>query len=249
MAHHQQDNQSFGSFKMELNNGSTPSLGSAEEDSMTGSDNSGSNNSLLDYQGSSHPALNGSVILGEYNLQTGSFMDTKSSSFRRMNEKRMDIRGGYGGQHGNVIYENLNGFNSFTSDSFLEGNPQLLIRAISSVSNSHASRRPRSEKKPIPAEKKDGKYFERRKRNNHAAKKSRDYRKQREDEVAMRANQLEKDNAILKAQLHTLREEATSLQQMLMQRQLQRQQQQQQATANFNRFSSFAHGGGGHISV
>ena len=33
--------------------------------------------------------------------------------------------------------------------------------------------RPRSEKKPIPDEQKDDKYFERRKRNNEAAKKSR----------------------------------------------------------------------------
>jgi hypothetical protein len=35
-------------------------------------------------------------------------------------------------------------------------------------------RRPRGEKKPIPDEQKDDKYFERRKRNNLAAKKSRD---------------------------------------------------------------------------
>lgn len=228
MAHHH-DTQSFGSFKMDLN-GTTPSIGSAEEDSMTGSDNS--HNSLLDYQMPQHSG----VILGQYNAQTGSFIDasglmSKSPSFRRMNEKRMDMRGGYGGQN-NAVYENLNHFSNFTTDTILDANP-LLIRAISSVANSHSSRRPRSEKKPIPAEKKDGKYFERRKRNNYAAKKSRDYRKQREDEVAMRANQLEKDNAILKAQLNTLREEASSLQQMLMQRRLQHQ-------ANYNRFS-FAH--------
>lgn len=45
---------------------------------------------------------------------------------------------------------------------------------------------------------KDGKYFERRKRNNVAAKKSRDARKQREDEIAIRASFLEKENAVLK---------------------------------------------------
>ncbi len=44
----------------------------------------------------------------------------------------------------------------------------------------HGTRRPRSEKKPIPDEAKDDKYFERRKRNNEAAKKSRDARKRRE---------------------------------------------------------------------
>ena len=44
-------------------------------------------------------------------------------------------------------------------------------------------RRPRGEKRPIPEEQKDEKYFERRKRNNEAAKKSRDARKMREDRV------------------------------------------------------------------
>lgn len=46
-------------------------------------------------------------------------------------------------------------------------------------------RRPRGEKRPIPEEQKDEKYFERRKRNNEAAKKSRDARKMREDRVSL----------------------------------------------------------------
>jgi len=41
----------------------------------------------------------------------------------------------------------------------------------------------RGEKRPIPEEQKDDRYFERRKRNNQAAKKSRDARKLREDQV------------------------------------------------------------------
>lgn len=44
-------------------------------------------------------------------------------------------------------------------------------------------RRQRGEKRSIPEEQKDEKYFERRKRNNEAAKKSRDARKIREDRV------------------------------------------------------------------
>ena len=44
-------------------------------------------------------------------------------------------------------------------------------------------RRPRGEKKPIPSEQRDDRYYERRKRNNLAAKKSRDQRKMREDNV------------------------------------------------------------------
>lgn len=46
------------------------------------------------------------------------------------------------------------------------------------------SKRPRGEKRPIPDEHKDDKYYERRKRNNQAAKKSRDARKIREDQVS-----------------------------------------------------------------
>ncbi|XP_076650772.1 uncharacterized protein LOC143357932 isoform X1 [Halictus rubicundus] len=83
----------------------------------------------------------------------------------------------------------------------------------------NSSRRPRSEKKPIPDDQKDEKYYERRKRNNQAAKKSRDARKIREDHIALRATMLEHENAILKAQVITLREEAQSLRHMLIKQQ------------------------------
>uniref|UniRef100_T1IZE2 BZIP domain-containing protein n=1 Tax=Strigamia maritima TaxID=126957 RepID=T1IZE2_STRMM len=57
--------------------------------------------------------------------------------------------------------------------------------------------------------------FRAQERNNLAAKKSRDARKSREDHIAVRANALEKENAVLRAQLVTLREEAESLQLLL----------------------------------
>ncbi|KAG7200599.1 hypothetical protein KM043_001157 [Ampulex compressa] len=85
------------------------------------------------------------------------------------------------------------------------------------IANIH--RRPRSEKKPIPDDQKDEKYYERRKRNNQAAKKSRDARKIREDHIALRATMLEHENAILRAQIVTLREEAQSLRHMLIKQQ------------------------------
>ncbi|CAC5369445.1 unnamed protein product [Mytilus coruscus] len=91
-----------------------------------------------------------------------------------------------------------------------------LARALAAVQQTQ--KRPRSEKKAIPDEQKDGKYFERRKRNNNAAKKSRDARKSREDEIAIRASFLEKENAILRAQVATLREEASSLKHLLLQK-------------------------------
>ena len=67
-------------------------------------------------------------------------------------------------------------------------------------------RRPRGEKKPIPSEQRDDRYYERRKRNNLAAKKSRDQRKMREDTIAVRATFLEKENAALRTAVSALRE-------------------------------------------
>ena len=87
----------------------------------------------------------------------------------------------------------------------------------SSTSASSSSKRSRMSKASLDQQK-DGKYFERRKRNNVAAKKSRDARKQREDEIAIRASFLEKENSILKAQLQTLKDEAHQLRILLAQK-------------------------------
>lgn len=66
---------------------------------------------------------------------------------------------------------------------------EVIISGVRSIPSSPCSsllnplRRQRGEKKPIPDDLKDEKYYERRKRNNQAAKKSRDARKMREDHV------------------------------------------------------------------
>lgn len=64
------------------------------------------------------------------------------------------------------------------------------VEALASPDNFQCilNRRQRGEKRPIPDEQKDEKYFERRKRNNEAAKKSRDARKLREDRVKYKTN-------------------------------------------------------------
>jgi len=61
----------------------------------------------------------------------------------------------------------------------------LLSRALTGVGACGTTKRPRGEKKPIPEDQKDEKYYERRKRNNQAAKKSRDARKIREDQASL----------------------------------------------------------------
>lgn len=61
----------------------------------------------------------------------------------------------------------------------------------------------------VPEDRKDEKYWARRKKNNHAAKRSRDARRIKENQIAMRAAYLEKENGTLKDQLEkVLRENA-----------------------------------------
>ncbi|XP_036334709.1 transcription factor VBP [Rhagoletis pomonella] len=76
-------------------------------------------------------------------------------------------------------------------------------------------RRSRGEKRPIPEDQKDEKYYERRKRNNEAAKKSRDARKIREDRIAFRAALLEQENSILRAQVMALRDELQTIRRLI----------------------------------
>jgi len=67
---------------------------------------------------------------------------------------------------------------------------------------------------PNHAESKDGKdaaYWERRRKNNEAAKRSRDSRRQKENEIAVRASFLEQENIQLKMELVQLRTELGSI--------------------------------------
>ncbi|CAG9863749.1 unnamed protein product [Phyllotreta striolata] len=102
--------------------------------------------------------------------------------------------------------------------SFLPDQLQTKIPQQYSSYESLKLRRQRGEKRPIPDEQKDERYYEKRRRNNQAAKKSRDARKFREDQIALRAAILEHENAIMRAQILTLREETASLRQMLLQK-------------------------------
>lgn len=72
--------------------------------------------------------------------------------------------------------------------------------------------------KPVPEEKKDDAYWERRRKNNEAAKRSRDTRRQKEDEIAMRAAYLEQENLKLRAQVALLKNETSKLHYLLYNR-------------------------------
>ncbi|TKR86581.1 hypothetical protein L596_011148 [Steinernema carpocapsae] len=63
---------------------------------------------------------------------------------------------------------------------------------------------------------KDEAYWERRRKNNDAAKRSRDSRRQKEDEIAVKAAILEQENMRLKVEVHRLREETTRLRVLIL---------------------------------
>jgi len=74
-----------------------------------------------------------------------------------------------------------------------------------------AKPRPRGPKRPIPEELKDDKYFEKRSRNNEAAKKSRSSKKDREVEVQERTKLLEGESSFLDAEIANLEREINGL--------------------------------------
>ncbi|GAB0099863.1 GATA zinc finger domain-containing protein 10 isoform X1 [Sergentomyia squamirostris] len=69
----------------------------------------------------------------------------------------------------------------------------------------------KSRKQFVPEELKDDKYWARRRKNNIAAKRSRDARRQKENQIAMRARYLEKENMSLQQEVDQLRQENLEL--------------------------------------
>lgn len=74
------------------------------------------------------------------------------------------------------------------------------------------------DKAQVTEQKDDSAYWDRRKKNNEAAKRSRDARKRKEAEIASRAVQLENENLQLRAQISLLRKESASLHMLLYNR-------------------------------
>ncbi|CAD5206482.1 unnamed protein product [Bursaphelenchus okinawaensis] len=64
--------------------------------------------------------------------------------------------------------------------------------------------RSRKPPEPIPSEKKDQAYYAKRKKNNDAAKRSRDARRLKEEQTAQRAAELEQENQYLKQRIEEL---------------------------------------------
>ncbi|ESO10250.1 hypothetical protein HELRODRAFT_146802, partial [Helobdella robusta] len=73
----------------------------------------------------------------------------------------------------------------------------------------------KSGKRSSSGQYKDEAYWERRRKNNEAAKRSRDTRRQKEEEIAQTAQSLAEENLGLKAQIKILRNELSTLQALL----------------------------------
>ena len=192
--------------------------------------------SLIDQAGTSSsmmsmvPAPQGSPNLTNINQINNNLINSNSSTNQlNISTFQQLVPNGMNGTNG-IMNNNNNGQSML---SMLSPSRPLNISELSNssmVSSSSASstidsssanstnKRSRVSKNSSDPNQKDGKYFERRKRNNVAAKKSRDARKQREDEIAIRASFLEKENSILKAQLQTLKDEAQQLRILLSQK-------------------------------
>ncbi|CAG5129743.1 unnamed protein product [Candidula unifasciata] len=82
-----------------------------------------------------------------------------------------------------------------------------IVSSTSSFSHSNSRKRPRS----LPDDQKDAAYWERRRKNNDAAKRSRDARRAKEDEIAIRAALLEQENIKLRVEVAALKTETARL--------------------------------------
>ncbi len=95
--------------------------------------------------------------------------------------------------------------------------PSLQQTAGAPVKTPLTSHAPAPRKKPkmLPDDKKDSAYWERRRKNNDAAKRSRDARRAKEDEIAIRAAFLEQENLKLRVEVAALKNETAKLRCML----------------------------------
>ncbi|RWS16386.1 cell death specification protein-like protein [Dinothrombium tinctorium] len=96
-------------------------------------------------------------------------------------------------------------------------NPMMLDSPPSTLVLPTLKKRKRTPQ-PIPDECKDGAYWERRKRNNESAKRSREMRRVKEQQTNMRVIFLEQDNLRLKTEVTMLRNEVEKLRDLLYNR-------------------------------
>ncbi|CAF0718683.1 unnamed protein product [Brachionus calyciflorus] len=107
---------------------------------------------------------------------------------------------------------NLNSPSEFTT-AYTTTNDKSNSSSSSSVLNTSQSQI--RKRKPIPVENKDDAYWEKRRKNNESAKRSRDMRRNKEEHISIRVIYLEQENLQLKTELALVRNECEKLRAML----------------------------------
>ncbi|XP_071788737.1 uncharacterized protein [Asterias amurensis] len=117
-------------------------------------------------------------------------------------------------EDGMCTSDSSNGLDPFAncSDQTLTLIQRRAAEASLSASKSKKTKRKRNQ---LPDDLKDQTYWERRRKNNEAAKRSRDARRAKEDQIAIRAALLEQENMRLKIEVAALKEETIKLRGML----------------------------------
>ena len=77
------------------------------------------------------------------------------------------------------------------------------------------SAQPNKKRRPIPVEQKDNQYWEKRRKNNESAKRSRDIRRSKEEHISIRVIYLEQENLQLRTECALLRKETEKLRSLL----------------------------------
>lgn len=106
-----------------------------------------------------------------------------------------------------------------TSDPGPSGSLSSDLNNLTPTTNSHSDSDQempaRKKRAPVPSEKKDERYWERRKKNNIAAKRSRELRRKKIDEELKQAQDAIQENQKLKQEIEVLKAEINSLRRLL----------------------------------
>ncbi|KAL1140275.1 hypothetical protein AAG570_000207 [Ranatra chinensis] len=100
------------------------------------------------------------------------------------------------------------------NDAYVQFRERMLAQVRANKSGGGAKKRPASPNNSQPTSSSES-HPERRRKNNEAAKRSRDARRQKEDEIAIRAAFLEQENLKLRYQIAALTDETAKLRCML----------------------------------
>jgi len=140
---------------------------------------------------------------------------TNSSSINRLNSTPT-INENIFGLTENSSIATTHDAKNLRADTFSQKNSSLILNSsISSNAGSTDESMPLKKRRPIPVEQKDSQYWEKRRKNNESAKRSRDIRRSKEEHISIRVIYLEQENLQLRTECALLRKETEKLRSLL----------------------------------